>query len=156
MILLSFVCQLPCYMLFLWSRSLHYGLYNSLYEWFNPLYLSDKKNGFKTQEFVLHKLLPELYNMVVRYKQPRSDPQSDYMQLFAVWQISVSKLIIFFNTCFVGTSLSWSGLTETGKHPTRTGTQQSSSPGSTTTAQLKSAYFHHINHEKCWYIAHSY
>ncbi|CAL8364595.1 unnamed protein product [Arctogadus glacialis] len=50
------------------NRSLHYGLYNSLYEWFNPLYLSDKKNGFKTQEFVLHKLLPELYNMVVRYK----------------------------------------------------------------------------------------
>ncbi|XP_068189050.1 tissue alpha-L-fucosidase-like [Antennarius striatus] len=50
------------------NRSLHYGLYNSLYEWFNPLYLTDKKNGFKTQEFVRHKLLPELYNMVVRYK----------------------------------------------------------------------------------------
>lgn len=48
------------------SRSLHYGLYNSLYEWFHPLYLIDKKNGFKTQEFVLQKLLPELYNMVVR------------------------------------------------------------------------------------------
>lgn len=47
-------------------RSLHYGLYNSLYEWFHPLYLIDKKNGFKTQEFVLQKLLPELYNMVVR------------------------------------------------------------------------------------------
>ncbi|CAN9503810.1 unnamed protein product [Ophioblennius macclurei] len=50
------------------NRSLHYGLYNSLYEWFNPLYLTDKKNGFKTQEFVTHKLLPELYNMVVRYR----------------------------------------------------------------------------------------
>lgn len=47
-------------------RSLHYGLYNSLYEWFHPLYLNDKKNGFKTQEFVTRKLLPELYNMVVR------------------------------------------------------------------------------------------
>lgn len=50
------------------NRSLHYGLYNSLYEWFHPLYLIDKKNRFRTQEFVLHKLLPELYNMVVRYK----------------------------------------------------------------------------------------
>ncbi|XP_062265901.1 tissue alpha-L-fucosidase-like [Platichthys flesus] len=50
------------------SRSLHYGLYNSLYEWFNPLYQADKKNGFKTQMFVMQKLLPELYNMVVRYK----------------------------------------------------------------------------------------
>ncbi|KAK0131714.1 Tissue alpha-L-fucosidase [Merluccius polli] len=37
-------------------------------KWFNPLYLSDKKNGFKTQEFVMQKMLPELYNMVVRYK----------------------------------------------------------------------------------------
>lgn len=45
---------------------MHFGLYNSLYEWFHPLYLMDKQNGFKTQEFVLHKLLPELYNMVVR------------------------------------------------------------------------------------------
>ncbi|KAK5618599.1 Tissue alpha-L-fucosidase [Crenichthys baileyi] len=50
------------------NRSLHYGLYNSLYEWFNPLYLDDKKNGFKTQRFVMTKLLPELYNMVVRYR----------------------------------------------------------------------------------------
>ncbi|XP_076005863.1 tissue alpha-L-fucosidase-like [Genypterus blacodes] len=50
------------------KRSMHYGLYNSLYEWFHPLYLADKKNKFKTQEFVLHKLLPELYNMVVRYR----------------------------------------------------------------------------------------
>lgn len=50
------------------NRSLHYGLYNSLYEWFNPLYVTDKENGFKTQEFVKRKLLPELYNMVVRYR----------------------------------------------------------------------------------------
>ncbi|XP_027891539.1 tissue alpha-L-fucosidase [Xiphophorus couchianus] len=50
------------------NRSLHYGLYNSLYEWFNPLYLEDKKNGFKTQQFVMRKLLPELYNIVVRYR----------------------------------------------------------------------------------------
>ncbi|XP_061597914.1 tissue alpha-L-fucosidase-like [Cololabis saira] len=50
------------------NRSLHYGLYNSLYEWFHPLYLNDKKNKFKTQEFVMNKLLPELYNMVVRYR----------------------------------------------------------------------------------------
>uniref|UniRef100_A0A3B3HNQ4 Alpha-L-fucosidase n=1 Tax=Oryzias latipes TaxID=8090 RepID=A0A3B3HNQ4_ORYLA len=50
------------------AKSLHYGLYNSLYEWFHPLYLNDKKNGFRTQDFVKQKLLPELYNMVVRYR----------------------------------------------------------------------------------------
>ncbi|KAJ8268252.1 hypothetical protein COCON_G00134240 [Conger conger] len=50
------------------NRSLHYGLYNSLYEWFHPLYLSDKQSGFKTQEFVSNKLLPELHDLVTRYK----------------------------------------------------------------------------------------
>ncbi|XP_026155645.1 tissue alpha-L-fucosidase isoform X1 [Mastacembelus armatus] len=50
------------------NRSLHYGLYNSLFEWFHPLYLTDKKNSFKTQLFVMQKLLPELYAMVVRYR----------------------------------------------------------------------------------------
>jgi hypothetical protein len=28
-----------------------FGLYHSLYEWFHPLYLEDKQNGFTTQRF---------------------------------------------------------------------------------------------------------
>ncbi len=28
-----------------------FGLYHSMYEWFHPLYLEDKKNGYKTQLF---------------------------------------------------------------------------------------------------------
>ena len=31
---------------------LKFGLYHSLFEWFHPLYLSDKKSGWKTQDFV--------------------------------------------------------------------------------------------------------
>ncbi|XP_017310377.1 alpha-L-fucosidase 1, tandem duplicate 2 [Ictalurus punctatus] len=50
------------------KRSLHYGLYHSLYEWFNPLYLKDKQSGFKTQEFVYTKVLPELVDLVTKYK----------------------------------------------------------------------------------------
>uniref|UniRef100_A0A8C1VLW3 Tissue alpha-L-fucosidase n=1 Tax=Cyprinus carpio TaxID=7962 RepID=A0A8C1VLW3_CYPCA len=50
------------------NRSLHYGLYHSLYEWFNPIYLKDKQSGFKTQEFVEKKAMPELYDLVNRYK----------------------------------------------------------------------------------------
>jgi len=47
-------------------RSLHYGLYNSLFEWFNPIYLRDKESGFKTQDYVAKKVMPELINLVNR------------------------------------------------------------------------------------------
>ncbi|KAK1156794.1 tissue alpha-L-fucosidase-like [Acipenser oxyrinchus oxyrinchus] len=49
------------------KRNLRYGLYHSLFEWFHPLYLSDKAAGFKTQDFVRSKTLPELYDLVQRY-----------------------------------------------------------------------------------------
>ncbi|XP_028674646.1 LOW QUALITY PROTEIN: tissue alpha-L-fucosidase-like [Erpetoichthys calabaricus] len=50
------------------KRGMHYGVYHSLFEWFHPLYLSDKKSGFKTQDFVFSKAMPELYDLVTRYK----------------------------------------------------------------------------------------
>ncbi|XP_066126213.1 tissue alpha-L-fucosidase [Saccopteryx bilineata] len=50
------------------KRNIRYGLYHSLLEWFHPLYLLDKKNGFKTQYFVTAKTMPELYDLVNRYK----------------------------------------------------------------------------------------
>jgi len=30
---------------------IHFGLYHSLMEWFNPLFLNDVQNGYKTQQF---------------------------------------------------------------------------------------------------------
>jgi len=45
-----------------------FGLYYSLYEWFNPIYLSDKENGFKTQQFIkvkAAKLLDEIIIIIV-------------------------------------------------------------------------------------------
>ncbi|XP_041664065.1 tissue alpha-L-fucosidase-like [Cheilinus undulatus] len=50
------------------KRGLHWGLYHSLFEWFNPLYMLDKANGFKTQHFVAAKALPELVDLVVTYE----------------------------------------------------------------------------------------
>lgn len=50
------------------KRDIRYGLYHSLLEWFHPLYLRDKENGFKTQSFVHAKTMPELYDLVNRYK----------------------------------------------------------------------------------------
>ncbi|XP_037355617.1 tissue alpha-L-fucosidase [Talpa occidentalis] len=50
------------------KRHIRYGLYHSLLEWFHPLYLLDKKNNCKTQHFVSAKTMPELYDLVNRYK----------------------------------------------------------------------------------------
>nr|ATU82889.1 secreted Glycosyl hydrolase-like protein [Pristhesancus plagipennis] len=50
------------------KTGIHFGLYHSLFEWFNPLYLSDKKNNFTTQYFVNNKILPEMKELVLRYE----------------------------------------------------------------------------------------
>ena len=39
-----------------------------MFEWFNPLYMADEKSGFKTQDFVFTKALPELVQLVTNYK----------------------------------------------------------------------------------------
>ena len=43
---------------------MRFGVYHSLYEWYNPLYLQDKANKFSTQDFVKSKTMPELYELV--------------------------------------------------------------------------------------------
>ncbi|EEC04545.1 alpha-L-fucosidase, putative [Ixodes scapularis] len=45
-----------------------FGLYHSLFEWFNPLYRLDKNNNFTTDFFVKTKTMPELIELVKRYK----------------------------------------------------------------------------------------
>ncbi|XP_020838744.1 tissue alpha-L-fucosidase-like [Phascolarctos cinereus] len=54
--------------LFLREKNIRYGLYHSLLEWFHPFYLLDKKNNFTTQNFVKTKVLPEMVDLVNRYK----------------------------------------------------------------------------------------
>ncbi|EFA86643.1 Alpha-L-fucosidase precursor [Heterostelium album PN500] len=52
------------------SRGLHMGLYHSLFEWYNPLYLADAASGSPpTQDiYVQNVLLPQLYDIVNSYE----------------------------------------------------------------------------------------
>ncbi|XP_054013327.1 alpha-L-fucosidase [Hylaeus anthracinus] len=50
------------------STDLRFGLYHSLYEWYNPLYLFDKENNFTTEIFVKQKIIPELHELINKYK----------------------------------------------------------------------------------------
>jgi len=45
---------------------LRFGLYHSLYEWYNPLYKNDRKEN--RSDFVTQKTLPELYELVENYQ----------------------------------------------------------------------------------------
>lgn len=38
------------------KTTLKFGLYHSLFEWFNPMYLSDKQNNFRTNTFMVNKV----------------------------------------------------------------------------------------------------
>jgi alpha-L-fucosidase len=45
-----------------------FGLYHSLFEWFNPIFLEDKKNNYTTRVFSSTKSIPELKELVEAYK----------------------------------------------------------------------------------------
>ncbi|XP_069692539.1 alpha-L-fucosidase-like [Periplaneta americana] len=50
------------------NTNLKFGLYHSLFEWYNPLYKQDEAANFTTQNFVHQKTMPELYELVENYK----------------------------------------------------------------------------------------
>jgi len=45
-----------------------FGLYHSMFEWFNPMYDNDEANNFTTRDYVLSKMMPELTELVMKYK----------------------------------------------------------------------------------------
>ncbi|KAK6176168.1 hypothetical protein SNE40_014500 [Patella caerulea] len=68
------------------NTSIHFGLYHSLFEWFHPLYLQDKENNFSTQNFVIDKTMPELYELVNTYKPDVIWSDGDWEASSDYWQ----------------------------------------------------------------------
>lgn len=50
------------------KTDIKFGIYYSLFEWFNRLYNEDTKNGFLTSEYVDNKAMPELKEIIRKYK----------------------------------------------------------------------------------------
>jgi len=50
------------------NASLKFGVYHSFYEWYNPLYLSDKSSNFTKDNFLVHKIIPEMVELVQDYQ----------------------------------------------------------------------------------------
>lgn len=50
------------------AHGLRFGAYHSWFEWFHPLYISDKAAGFTRNEFVRTKARPELEELITTYK----------------------------------------------------------------------------------------
>lgn len=50
------------------NESLKMGYYYSLFEWFNPRYLADNETNFETDLFPREKVIPELMELVEKYR----------------------------------------------------------------------------------------
>lgn len=46
------------------NTTMRFGLYHSLFEWFNPIYLSDQESSFKEKLFVYTKVSTPTKNLI--------------------------------------------------------------------------------------------
>ncbi|XP_052677337.1 alpha-L-fucosidase-like isoform X2 [Crassostrea angulata] len=70
---------------YLAGSDVHFGIYHSLFEWFNPLYLQDKANNYTTQRFVKEKGMAELYEIVDMYRPDVIWSDGDWEALSTYW-----------------------------------------------------------------------
>eukprot|EP01133_Synstelium_polycarpum_P014165 gene14165-16697_t len=70
------------------STGIHMGLYHSLFEWFNPLYLADAASGSPPTSdiYVKDVLMPQLQDIVNKYEPSVIWADGDWDQLSEYWQ----------------------------------------------------------------------
>jgi len=68
------------------KQGLTWGNYFSLFEWFHPLYLSDKANKFNTTTYVDQIMLPQLQDLVTRYQPDVIWSDGDWEATSAYWK----------------------------------------------------------------------
>ncbi|KAM7297082.1 hypothetical protein ISCGN_022235 [Ixodes scapularis] len=68
------------------TSRLKLGVYYSLYEWFNPLFLDDREASYKKNEFVRHKIAPELHDLVRRYEPDLVWSDGDWEAPESYWE----------------------------------------------------------------------
>ncbi|XP_071081732.1 tissue alpha-L-fucosidase-like [Haliotis cracherodii] len=68
------------------KTDLKLGLYHSLFEWYNPLWLQDQANNFTTNNFVTRKTMPELYHLVKTYLPDMIHSDGDWEATDTYWQ----------------------------------------------------------------------
>ncbi|KAJ8882388.1 hypothetical protein PR048_014195 [Dryococelus australis] len=78
------------------KTKLRFGLYHSLLEWYNPLYLRDKANNWTTQTFAQQKAIPELYELVELYRPEVIYSDGEWEAPSSYWN-STSFLAWLFN-----------------------------------------------------------
>ena len=82
------------------NQPIKFGVYHSMFEWYNLLYIRDQTNQFKTNDFVTQKTIPELYDLVRKYEPELIwsdgdwDAHSDYWQSreFLAWLATESRV----------------------------------------------------------------
>ncbi|CAH2268887.1 tissue alpha-L-fucosidase isoform X2 [Pararge aegeria] len=67
------------------KNNLKFGVYHSLYEWFNPIYLEDKKNLYLTKNYPMTKLWPDLKQIVHDYEPSVIWSDGDWEAFDAYW-----------------------------------------------------------------------
>ncbi|KAK8791084.1 hypothetical protein WA158_005715 [Blastocystis sp. Blastoise] len=68
------------------KHNMTFGAYHSLYEWFNPLFLQDQKNSWKTQQYVDTHYLPMIKELVNTYKPDLLWGDGEYMAPVEYWR----------------------------------------------------------------------